>query len=157
MTSTRLAGRIDSVLAAALSSSSLPLELAKSAPSARPDLADRQCNAAIGLGRLSGRNPRMLQGKLLQRCLHMPSLPRCLLLGPPSSICVCRTSLFSKMTEAQAASPSLSIEKTGKLERILIDFGGPNVAARRRPRMAEGDARDRRVGPRALEAAARAI
>jgi len=61
------------------------------------------------------------------------------------------------MTEAQAASPSLSIEKTGKLERILIDFGGPNVAARRRPRMAEGDARDRRVGPRALEAAARAI
>ena len=64
MTSTRLAGRIDSVLATAFSSLSLPLELAKSAPSARPDLADRQCNAAIGLGRSSGRNPMDVAGEI---------------------------------------------------------------------------------------------
>ena len=64
MTSTSLASRINSLLAAAFSSLSLPVELAKSTPSARPDLADRQCNAAIRLGKASGRDPMSVAGEI---------------------------------------------------------------------------------------------
>ena len=35
---------------------------------------------------------------------------------------------IAQMTEAQAASPHLSIEQTAKPGQIFIDFGGPNVA-----------------------------
>jgi arginyl-tRNA synthetase len=128
MTSTTLAGRIDSALAAAFSSLSLPLEFAKSVPSARPDLADRQCNAAIGLGRMAGRNPMNVGEEIavaLSACAEFSEVS----VAKPGFVNMRLSDDFiARMTEAQAAFPSLGIEQAATPQRILIDFGGPNVA-----------------------------
>jgi arginyl-tRNA synthetase len=128
MTSLTLAGWIDSALAEAFASLSLPLELAKSAPSARPDLADRQCNAAIGLGRALGRNPMNVAGKIAAVLAARPKFAGVSAAEPGFVNMRLSDDFIAEMMEVQAASPSLGIERAVKPERILIDFGGPNVA-----------------------------
>lgn len=125
---TTLAGRIDSVLAAAFSSLSLPLELAKSAPSARPDLADQQCNAAIGLGRSFGRDPMDVAGDIAMALSGNAEFAEVSVAKPGFVNMRLSNEFIAKLTEDQAASPNLGIEKAAKPERIVIDFGGPNVA-----------------------------
>ncbi len=128
MTSTSLASRIDSLLAAAFSSLSLPVELAKSTPSARPDLADRQCNAAIRLGKASGRDPMSVAGEIAMALAGHDEFAEVSVAKPGFINMRVSDGFLEKMTEAQAASAHLGIEQAAKPERILIDFGGPNVA-----------------------------
>lgn len=56
MTLIPLSRQIDTVLVATFSSLSFPAELAQSILSARPDLGDRQCNAAIRLAKMLDRD-----------------------------------------------------------------------------------------------------
>jgi arginyl-tRNA synthetase len=107
---------------------SFPIELAKSAPSARSDLADRQCNAAIGLGRASGRNPMDVAGEIAMALSTHAEFAEVSVAKPGFVNMRLSDDFIAKMTEAQAASPNLSIEQAARPERILIDFGGPNVA-----------------------------
>jgi arginyl-tRNA synthetase len=128
MTSSTLAGRIDAALAAAFSSLSLPLENARSALSARPDLADRQCNAAIGLARVLGRNPMIVAGDIAQALSTHPEFAEVSVAKPGFINMRIAEDFIAKMAEEQAASPDLGVEQAAEPENILLDFGGPNVA-----------------------------
>ena len=128
MTWTTLASRIDSRLAEAFASLSLPVELARSLPSARPDLADRQCNAAIGLAKTLGRNPFDIAGEIAAVLSEHREFVEVTVAKPGFVNMRLSDDFIAEMAQIQAAAPDLGIAKTPTPERILIDFGGPNVA-----------------------------
>jgi arginyl-tRNA synthetase len=128
MTTTSLAGRVDALLAEAFAALSLPAELAKSTVSGRPDLADRQCNAAIAMAKKLGRNPFDIATSIAEVLAPRPEFAEVSVARPGFLNMRLSAGFIAEMAQAQADDPDLCVARAATAEKILIDFGGPNVA-----------------------------
>jgi arginyl-tRNA synthetase len=128
MTTTSLAGRVDALLAEAFTTLSLPVELAKSTISGRPDLADRQCNAAIAMAKKLGRNPFDIATSIAEALAARPEFSEVSVARPGFLNLRLSAGFISEMTQTQADDPDLCVAQAASPEKIVIDFGGPNVA-----------------------------
>jgi arginyl-tRNA synthetase len=128
MSTMSLAGKVDLLLAEAFEKLSLPVDLARSAVSGRPDLADRQCNAAIQMARKLGRNPLDIAASLAGALAQRPEFSEATVARPGFVNMRLSDEFIAEMAEAQAADPDLCVTKAARPEKIIIDFGGPNVA-----------------------------
>ncbi len=89
----------------------------------RPDLAQFQCNGALGAAKSAGRNPRELGEKIAARLKADPLFASVTVAGPG----------FVNMTltdEALSARVNAGVPgwRAAAPETIILDYGGPNIA-----------------------------
>ena len=101
---------------------------AEAVVSARPDLADYQCNAAMPLGKAMGKNPREVGEVIAEKLKAVDGLEKVELAGPGFI-----NISFSDDYLAQAANALVDDARHGHLpkkkkRKTVVDYGGPNIA-----------------------------
>jgi arginyl-tRNA synthetase len=121
-----LARRVAHAVRSALDLEITPAE-ALIRPSSRPG-ADYQCNAAMGLGKRLGRNPRETAEAIVAALDAGDLVEQPDIAGPGFVNLTLRTSWLSRHTADLLADARLGVPPTGAPRRIAIDYSSPNVA-----------------------------
>ena len=104
---------------AAFAAEGLPAELGRVTASDRPDLADFQSNGALAAAKRVGKNPRELATAVAARLAGDPRLAAVEIAGPGFIILKVAEGVLSRRAGGElVAAP----------RRVLVDYGGPNVA-----------------------------
>ncbi|PCI00821.1 MAG: arginine--tRNA ligase [Alphaproteobacteria bacterium] len=89
----------------------------------RPDLSDFQCNGALKAAKILKKNPREIASMIKEKCEKLDMFSAVSVDGPGFlNFQVSDQFLLELLSQLDGASPS------GKPEKIIIDYGGPNVA-----------------------------
>ena len=126
---------VDRLLIAAFEACGLDSRGVRAVPAQRPELADLQCNAIMPLAGALKRPPRELAEKVIARLIELTNTAGSALavfssveMAGPGFINMRLSAAFlSALATHQLASPRHGIVPQAP-ERIVIDFGGPNVA-----------------------------
>ncbi|MFQ5563976.1 MAG: arginine--tRNA ligase [Parvularculaceae bacterium] len=94
----------------------------------RPDLAQFQCNGALAAGKAAKQNPRALGETVAARLKDNPAFAAVSVAGPGFINLDLADDLLDARLDALAADDRLGGWKTASPERIILDYGGPNVA-----------------------------
>jgi arginyl-tRNA synthetase len=113
---------------AAFAKLGLPTELGRVTVSDRPDLADFQCNGALAAAKQAKRNPREVAAEVARALEADPRLASVGIAGPGFiNLKVSDEALSQRAAEiAQDARAGASL--AAEPRRVLVDYGGPNVA-----------------------------
>ena len=115
-------------VSAAFASAGLPAELGRVSASDRPDLADFQCNGAMAAARTAGRPPREIAVQVVAALSGDERLALAEPAGPGFiNLRVSDRTLAARADEI-AADPRLGAAAVGRRRRVMVDYGGPNVA-----------------------------
>jgi arginyl-tRNA synthetase len=106
----------------------LPAELGRVSASDRPDLADFQSNGALAAAKRVGKNPRELATAVAERLAGDPRLAAVEVAGPGFINFKVADGELSRRAAEIAADPRAGGELVPAPRRVLIDYGGPNVA-----------------------------
>ena len=102
--------------------------LGRVTPSDRPDLADFQCNGALAAAKSTGRNPREIAQAVAERLAGSPFVVSAEVAGPGFiNLRVSADALAARAREL-AADPRLGAASLARPRRVIVDYGGPNVA-----------------------------
>jgi arginyl-tRNA synthetase len=123
-----LASHIDASLATVFATLGLPTTLARAQPSTRPDFGDFQCNAALGLARNLGRQPRAIAEDIAGLLRPQPMFAAVEVAGPGFVNLTLSGSFLSALARGMAVHPALGVPDDGHGRLVILDFGGPNVA-----------------------------
>jgi arginyl-tRNA synthetase len=115
-------------VAAAFASAGLPPELGRVTASDRPDLADFQVNGALPAAKQVGKNPRELATAVAEQLKSDPRLASVEVAGPGFINLRATGAWLAERADAIAADPRAGAEILAQPRRVLIDYGGPNVA-----------------------------
>ncbi|MFW6413458.1 MAG: arginine--tRNA ligase [Oceanicaulis sp.] len=125
---TSLIARLTETVSRAFAEEGLPEDLGVVIESDRPDLAPYQCNGAMAAAKLAKKPPRAVAEAVAARLKAAePDLgveiagPGFLNLAPPASF-------YAGRADAIAADPRAGAGLAAKSLKIMLDFGGPNVA-----------------------------
>jgi arginyl-tRNA synthetase len=113
---------------AAFAAAGLPPELGRVTPSDRPDLADFQCNGALPAAKRAGKNPRELAAAIAEALKADPRLASVEIAGPGFINLRVTDGALAERADRIAADPRAGAEKLAQPRRVLVDYGGPNVA-----------------------------
>ncbi|MDB5466582.1 MAG: argS [Phenylobacterium sp.] len=113
---------------AAFAAVGLPAELGRVTPSDRPDLADFQSNGALAAAKRVGKNPRELATAVAARLADDPRLAAVEIAGPGFINLKLAEPALSARANQIAADPRVGAELVPQPRRVLVDYGGPNVA-----------------------------
>jgi arginyl-tRNA synthetase len=113
---------------AAFESAGLPAELGRVTASDRPDLADFQSNGALAAAKRVGKNPRELAGAVAERLSGDPRLAAVEIAGPGFINLKVADGELSRRAGEIAADPRAGGELAAVPRRVIVDYGGPNVA-----------------------------
>ncbi len=97
-------------------------------PSDRPDLADFQCNGALAVAKQAKANPRDVATRVTGHLRGDTRLKSVDIAGPGFLNFVLADAALSARANAVAADPRLGAPFVAAKRKIIIDFGGPNVA-----------------------------
>ncbi len=93
----------------------------------RPDLAQFQCNGALAAAKTAKANPRDIASKIATHLSHDDAIAEITIAGPGFlNITLSDTFLIQKFEQARAAEAAAWTVPSK--EKIVLDFGGPNVA-----------------------------
>ena len=106
----------------------LPAELGRVSPSDRPDLADFQSNGALAAAKKVGKNPRELAAAVAEALAGDPRLAAVEVAGPGFINLKLADGELSRRANEIAADPRAGGERVATPRRVLVDYGGPNVA-----------------------------
>jgi arginyl-tRNA synthetase len=119
---------LSEAVGAAFAAADLSADLGRVTPSDRPDLADFQCNGALAAAKMAGRNPREIGAEAVERLKRHPLLASAELAGPGFiNLRVADAALSARVTEIMG-DPRLGARPVETPRRVVIDYGGPNVA-----------------------------
>ena len=113
---------------AAFAGLGLPAELGRVTASDRPDLADFQSNGALAAAKRVGRNPREIAQAVADALARDPRLAAVEVAGPGFVNLKLTDAALSERAQAIALDPRLGAETIARPRRVLVDYGGPNVA-----------------------------
>ncbi|HEY5071702.1 MAG TPA: arginine--tRNA ligase [Caulobacteraceae bacterium] len=113
---------------AAFVAEGLPADLARVDASDRDDLADFQCNGALAAAKVLKRNPRDVALGVARRLNGNPALASVEVAGPGFINLRVSEACLSDRANALAADPRAGAGKVAAPRRVLVDYGGPNVA-----------------------------
>lgn len=113
---------------AAFAEAGLPPSFGRVTPSDRPDLADFQCNGALAAAKSAGRNPREIAAAVVERLRGDPRFEAIDLAGPGFINLKVAASALSARVNAIAADPRAGGGHVDVRRRVIVDYGGPNVA-----------------------------
>ncbi len=125
---TDLKGRLAQAVAAAFAAEGLPLERAAVSVSDRPDLADFQSNSALAIAKAARINPREIAGRIAARLAGSADLASVEVAGPGFVNLRVADPLLAERAMAVEASASAGAALVATARRVMIDYGGPNVA-----------------------------
>jgi arginyl-tRNA synthetase len=94
----------------------------------RPDLADFQCNGALAVAKAAKANPREVAGKIVSHFADDARLKGLEIAGPGFLNFVLAENALSVRANALMADTRRGAPKVAHRRKIIIDFGGPNVA-----------------------------
>ena len=94
----------------------------------RPDLADFQCNGALAVAKAAKANPREVAGRIVSHFDGDARLKGLEIAGPGFLNFVLAENALSIRANALAADARLGGPAVAQPRKIIIDFGGPNVA-----------------------------
>jgi arginyl-tRNA synthetase len=106
----------------------LPGELGRVSASDRPDLADFQSNGALAAAKRAGRNPRELAAAVAETLQADPRLAAVEVAGPGFINLKVADGELSRRAQQIADDPRAGGELVEAPRRVLVDYGGPNVA-----------------------------
>jgi arginyl-tRNA synthetase len=115
-------------VAAAFAAEGVPADLARVSPSDRPDLADFQSNGALAAAKRLGKNPREIATAVAARLEADPRLASVEIAGPGFINLKLADAALSARADAVAADPRAGAETVADPRRVIVDYGGPNVA-----------------------------
>jgi arginyl-tRNA synthetase len=114
------------VVEAAFVALDLPADLGRVTASDRPDLADFQCNGALAAAKVARQPPRDIAVQVVQKLTGHPLLDSVEIAG--AGFINLRVSAGGLSERAAEIAGSNSPAGVGEPRRIVIDYGGPNVA-----------------------------
>jgi arginyl-tRNA synthetase len=97
-------------------------------PADRPDLAPFQCNGALAGAKAAGRKPRDIAEGVVAAIAGDPLLERVEIAGPGFINLTPSQGALTARANALAADPRAGALTVETARRVIIDFGGPNVA-----------------------------
>ena len=120
--------RLGEAVSAAFAAEGLPEALGRVSPSDRPDLADFQSNGALAAAKAAKANPREIAGRIVERIRRDPRLAAVEIAGPGFINMKLSDAALSARADEIAADPRVGGEIVAAPRRVLVDYGGPNVA-----------------------------
>ncbi len=123
-----LKGVLSEAVGAAFAQAGLPPELGRVTASDRPDLADFQSNGALAAAKRVGKNPREIADAVAQALAGDPRLSAVEIAGPGFINLKLTDAALGARAQAIADDPRLGAERVAQPRRVLVDYGGPNVA-----------------------------
>jgi len=106
----------------------LPADLGRVTSSDRPDLADFQCNGALSAAKVARRNPREIAQAVLGELAKDSSLATAEIAGAGFINFKVSQEALSARANALASDSRAGAGQVDTVRRILVDYGGPNVA-----------------------------
>ena len=125
---TDLATQLADACSAAFEAEGLEARWGAVKQSDRPELADFQCNGCMGAAKQAGMNPRELAAKIAPRLSDHASIERVDIAGPGFLNITMTNEALGRQAGFIASDPKAGGGKAADPEKIVIDFGGPNVA-----------------------------
>jgi arginyl-tRNA synthetase len=123
-----LKGRLSEAVGAAFADLGLPADLGRVTASDRPDLADFQSNGALAAAKRMGKPPREIALAISDVLVENPLFETVGVAGPGFINLTLTDAALSDRANAIAADPRLGAETVAQPRRVLVDYGGPNVA-----------------------------
>src|SRR5271170_7001017 len=123
-----LAGALGRALAVAFEACGLAAEYGRVGASDRPDLADFQCNGALAAAKAAGRNPRQIAAEVVERLAGEPLLAQVDIAGPGFINLKVSTAALDARANAIAGDDRSGAELVAAPRKVMVDYGGPNVA-----------------------------
>ena len=120
--------RLGEAVEAAFAAEGLPAGLGRVTPSDRPDLADFQSNGALAAAKAAKANPREIAGRVAERIKADLRLASVEIAGPGFINLKLTDAVLSVRAGEIAGDPRAGGETTATPRRVLVDYGGPNVA-----------------------------
>ncbi len=120
--------RLSEAAAAAFAAANLSADLGRVTVSDRPDLADFQCNGALAAAKAAKANPRALAELIVASLRDDPRFATVEIAGPGFINLVLTDQLLTERVREIAADPRLGAEVVDSPRRVVVDYGGPNVA-----------------------------
>ncbi|HEY1448164.1 MAG TPA: arginine--tRNA ligase [Caulobacteraceae bacterium] len=114
--------------AAAFAALGLPAEFGRVTASDRPDLADFQCNGALAAAKAGAGNPRDIARAVAETLAAHPLVESAAVAGPGFVNLRVTAGALSARMAALAADPRSGAITLDHPRRIIVDYGGPNVA-----------------------------
>lgn len=125
---TSIPERLSQAAGAAFADAGLPAELGRVAESDRPDLAPYQCNGALAAAKQAKKAPRAIAEDVAARLKAAEPGLEIEIAGPGFLNITPDPSLYSERANAIAVDPRAGAGRSDAPRKVLIDFGGPNVA-----------------------------
>jgi len=113
---------------AAFAAEGVPADLARVTASDRPDLADFQSNGALAAAKRLGKNPREIATAVAERLKGDARLSSVEIAGPGFINLKLADAALSDRANAIAADARAGAETVADPRRVIVDYGGPNVA-----------------------------
>ena len=94
----------------------------------RPDLSDFQCNGALALAKPLRRNPREIAALIAGELEQDADIAKISVDGPGFINISLKETFIAAELDAMAGDGRFGCDKTETPKKIVMDFGGPNVA-----------------------------
>jgi arginyl-tRNA synthetase len=97
-------------------------------PSQRPELAQYQCNGALGAAQQSEGNPRQIAADVIDAIADRSPFADLDIAGPGFINITVTDEALAEYTQAMADDERLGIEQAEHPMKVLVDYGGPNMS-----------------------------
>jgi arginyl-tRNA synthetase len=125
---TDLRSGLGEAMAAAFAAQGLAAEFGRVTASDRPDLADFQCNGALAAAKALKQNPRQIAAAVAGLLGDHPAIASVEIAGPGFINLRVTDAALSAQADILAADGRAGVTRATPPRRVLIDYGGPNVA-----------------------------
>ena len=120
--------RIEQEVAEGFARAGYDPKYAKLTLSNRPDLCEYQCNGAMAAKKEYGKNPREIAEDVAEAMADSRLCSEVAVAGPGFINIRVADEFLAAYLEEMAGDSSLSVTQTDEPKKIIIDYGGPNVA-----------------------------
>ena len=125
---TSLLAELSAIAGAAFAAENIAPELGQIQVSDRPDLAEFQCNGALAAAKIAKTNPRAIAEKIAARLRESPLIGEAVIAGPGFINIKLAPEALEQRLQSLYARPDSALPESGKGKRVIVDFGGPNIA-----------------------------
>lgn len=94
----------------------------------RADLSDFQCNGALALAKIARKNPREIAQAIAAELENCPQIETVSVDGPGFINIKLTNAFIAETLDKMAADPRLGCGTVDNPHKVILDFGGPNVA-----------------------------
>ncbi len=125
---TDLRRSLSEAVAAVFVAQGLPEELGRVTASDRPDLADFQCNGALAAAKVARKPPREIAAAVVDALAGRPELQSVEIAGLGFINMRVSADTLSARAREIAADSRAGATEVAEPRRVIVDYGGPNVA-----------------------------